>query len=103
MPILFCTTNSLVSVWLAGDASLLFMNAPKTGQNPVRGGGLQPKTRAPVGPEMAKTAIIVPCRLESTRFPRKLLHAIRGKPLVRWVAESIALQAPEFPLDRKSV
>jgi 3-deoxy-manno-octulosonate cytidylyltransferase (CMP-KDO synthetase) len=47
---------------------------------------------------MPKTAIIVPCRLESTRFPRKLLHAIRGKPLVLWVAERIATQAPEFPL-----
>jgi len=47
---------------------------------------------------MPKTAIVVPCRLESTRFPRKLLHAIRGKPLVLWVAERIARQAPEFPL-----
>ncbi|PTX95799.1 3-deoxy-manno-octulosonate cytidylyltransferase [Opitutus sp. ER46] len=47
---------------------------------------------------MAQTAIIVPCRLESTRFPRKLLHQIKGKPLVRWVAERIKTQAPEFPL-----
>jgi len=47
---------------------------------------------------MPKIAIVVPCRLESTRFPRKLLHAIRGKPLVLWVAERIATQAPEFPL-----
>lgn len=47
---------------------------------------------------MPKTAIIVPCRLASTRFPRKLLHVIRGKPLVRWVAERIAAQAPELPL-----
>jgi 3-deoxy-manno-octulosonate cytidylyltransferase (CMP-KDO synthetase) len=47
---------------------------------------------------MPKTAIVVPCRLESTRFPRKLLHAIRGKPLVLWVAERIAAQASEFPL-----
>jgi 3-deoxy-manno-octulosonate cytidylyltransferase (CMP-KDO synthetase) len=47
---------------------------------------------------MPKTAIVVPCRLESTRFPRKLLHAIRGKPLVLWVAERITTQAPEFPL-----
>ncbi|HEY0946013.1 MAG TPA: 3-deoxy-manno-octulosonate cytidylyltransferase [Opitutaceae bacterium] len=47
---------------------------------------------------MSLTAIIVPCRLESTRFPRKLLHPIRGKPLVLWVAERIAAQAPEFPL-----
>ncbi len=47
---------------------------------------------------MAKLAIIVPCRLESTRFPRKLLHPIKGKPLVLWVAERIASQTPEIPL-----
>jgi 3-deoxy-manno-octulosonate cytidylyltransferase (CMP-KDO synthetase) len=43
------------------------------------------------------TAIIVPCRLESTRFPRKLLHRVNGKPLVLWVAERIRAEAPEFP------
>ena len=47
---------------------------------------------------MPTTAIIIPCRLESTRFPRKLLHPVRGKPLVLWVAERVAAQAPEFPL-----
>jgi 3-deoxy-manno-octulosonate cytidylyltransferase (CMP-KDO synthetase) len=47
---------------------------------------------------MVSTAIIVPCRLESTRFPRKLLHIIRGKPLVLWVAERISAQTPEYPL-----
>jgi 3-deoxy-manno-octulosonate cytidylyltransferase (CMP-KDO synthetase) len=47
---------------------------------------------------MSRIAIIVPCRLESSRFPRKLLHKIKGKPLVLWVAERIAAQAPEFPL-----
>ena len=47
---------------------------------------------------MPATAIIVPCRLESTRFPRKLLHKIKGKPLLAWVAERIARQASEFPL-----
>lgn len=47
---------------------------------------------------MAKTAIIVPCRLESTRFPRKLLHPIRGKPLLLWVAERIRSQTPDLPL-----
>ena len=47
---------------------------------------------------MAQTAIIVPCRLESTRFPRKLLHRIKDRPLLLWVAERIATQAPEFPL-----
>lgn len=47
---------------------------------------------------MARTAIIVPCRLESTRFPRKLLHQIKGRPLLLWVAERLAREAPEFPL-----
>ena len=47
---------------------------------------------------MTDTAIIVPCRLESTRFPRKLLHVVRGVPLVLWVARRIAAEAPEFPL-----
>ena len=47
---------------------------------------------------MTPTAIIVPCRLESTRFPRKLLHEIKGRPLVLWVAERIAREAPEWPL-----
>jgi 3-deoxy-manno-octulosonate cytidylyltransferase (CMP-KDO synthetase) len=47
---------------------------------------------------MSNIAIIVPCRLESTRFPRKLLHPIRGRPLLLWVAERIHQQAPEFPL-----
>lgn len=45
---------------------------------------------------MAKTVIIVPCRLESSRFPRKLLHQIRGKALVLWVAERLARQAPDY-------
>ena len=43
---------------------------------------------------MTVAAIIVPCRLESTRFPRKLLHKIKGRPLLAWVAERIASQAP---------
>ncbi|KXU37188.1 3-deoxy-manno-octulosonate cytidylyltransferase [Cephaloticoccus primus] len=43
-------------------------------------------------------AIIVPCRLESTRFPRKLLHLIKGKPLLLWVAERIREQVPALPL-----
>jgi 3-deoxy-manno-octulosonate cytidylyltransferase (CMP-KDO synthetase) len=47
---------------------------------------------------MPAFAIIVPCRLESTRFPRKLLHLIKGKELVRWVAERITAQAPDYPL-----
>ena len=47
---------------------------------------------------MARTAIIVPCRLEATRFPRKLLHKIKGKPLLLWVAERIVREAPEYPV-----
>lgn len=47
---------------------------------------------------MPAFAIIVPCRLESTRFPRKLLHLIKGKPLLIWVAERIQAQAPDYPL-----
>ena len=47
---------------------------------------------------MSKLAIIVPCRLESTRFPRKLLHNIKGRPLVLWVAERIRQETPEIPL-----
>lgn len=47
---------------------------------------------------MPDIAIIVPCRLESTRFPRKLLHEIRGVPLVLWVARRLKDQTPELPL-----
>lgn len=44
-----------------------------------------------------ETVIIVPCRLESTRFPRKLLHEVRGRPLLLWVAERIRTVAPGLP------
>jgi 3-deoxy-manno-octulosonate cytidylyltransferase (CMP-KDO synthetase) len=47
---------------------------------------------------MPRTAIIVPCRLESKRFPRKLLHEINGRPLLLWVAERISKVAPNFDL-----
>lgn len=43
-------------------------------------------------------SIIVPARLASTRFPRKLLHKVRGKPIILWTAERISTEAPEFPL-----
>lgn len=43
-------------------------------------------------------AIVAPARLASTRFPKKLLHLIRGKPLILWVAERIQAQAPDAPL-----
>jgi len=46
---------------------------------------------------MPDLSILVPCRLESTRFPRKLLHPIRGKPLIIWVAERLAAEAPAMP------
>jgi 3-deoxy-manno-octulosonate cytidylyltransferase (CMP-KDO synthetase) len=74
------------------------MSSKKTGQNPDRGTGLQPKNCDSGCVAMSQSAIIVPCRLESTRFPRKLLHNIKGKPLLQWVAERISTQAPEFPL-----
>lgn len=49
--------------------------------------------------EMSKTpSIIVPARLASTRFPRKLLHEVKGKPIIIWTAERIRSVAPEFPL-----
>lgn len=47
---------------------------------------------------MSRAAIIVPCRLESTRFPRKLLHEIKGRPLLLWVADRIRTETPEIPL-----
>lgn len=47
---------------------------------------------------MKTTAIIVPCRLESTRFPRKLLYRVGGRPLVLHVAERIRAEAEAFEL-----
>ena len=43
-------------------------------------------------------AIIVPARLASTRFPRKLMHIVRGKPLILWTAQRVRAVAPELPL-----
>lgn len=45
-----------------------------------------------------KHAIIVPARVASTRFPQKLLHEVRGKPVLLWTAERIRTEAPELPL-----
>lgn len=45
-----------------------------------------------------KVTILVPARLRSTRFPQKLLHDVRGRPVLLWTAERIRAQAPEFPL-----
>ncbi|MCW5548170.1 MAG: 3-deoxy-manno-octulosonate cytidylyltransferase [Opitutaceae bacterium] len=47
---------------------------------------------------MPEVAIIVPCRLESTRFPRKLLHPIRGRPLLQWVVARLQQEAPDLPV-----
>jgi 3-deoxy-manno-octulosonate cytidylyltransferase (CMP-KDO synthetase) len=47
---------------------------------------------------MPRIAIIVPCRLESKRFPRKLLHKVKGKALLLWVAERITEVAPNLDL-----
>ncbi len=43
-------------------------------------------------------AIVVPGRLASQRFPKKLLFPVKNKPLILWTAERIAKQAPEYPL-----
>lgn len=52
-----------------------------------------------IASKMSKTpVIIVPTRLTSTRFPRKLLHPVQGKPVILWTAERIQKVAPEFPL-----
>ena len=45
-----------------------------------------------------RTAILVPARLASARFPEKLLHPIKGKSLILHVAERIRDQGPEYPL-----
>ncbi len=47
---------------------------------------------------MKDRAIIVPARLESQRFPRKLLHPVAGKPMVLWTAENLRRIAPDLPL-----
>jgi len=60
--------------------------------------GLQLKNLMAASPRMPRFAIIVPCRLESKRFPRKLLHDISGKPLLLWVAERISAVAPKYDL-----
>ncbi len=61
-------------------------------------GGMREGESLSIEQLMNGVAIIVPARLESTRFPRKLMHPIRGKPLLLHVAERIREQAPEFRL-----
>ncbi|MGE9291232.1 MAG: 3-deoxy-manno-octulosonate cytidylyltransferase [Puniceicoccales bacterium] len=43
-------------------------------------------------------AIIVPARLESVRFPRKLLYVVRGEPLILHTARQVQRSAPDCPL-----
>lgn len=43
-------------------------------------------------------AIIVPARIGSTRFPKKLLHRIKDKPVIVWTADRIKKEAPDLPL-----
>lgn len=45
-----------------------------------------------------KTAILVPARLASSRFPNKLLHPIQGRSLIIHVGDRIRSQVPELPL-----
>lgn len=45
-----------------------------------------------------KGAIIIPARLGSVRFPRKLLAEVRGEPLILWTARRISELAPDLPL-----
>lgn len=35
-----------------------------------------------------KIACIIPARLKSTRFPKKMLHMLKNKPLLQWVFEA---------------
>ncbi len=46
----------------------------------------------------SQSAILVPARLASTRFPKKLLYPIKGKSLILRVADRIRQQIPEIPL-----
>lgn len=47
---------------------------------------------------MTDTAIIIPARLASQRFPRKLLHPVLGQPLILWTAQRVARVSPSLPL-----
>ncbi len=44
---------------------------------------------------MKTIACLIPARLKSTRFPRKMLESLCGKPLLQWVWEA-ASQVPFF-------
>lgn len=47
---------------------------------------------------MSDIAIVVPARLASKRFPRKLLYLVQNKPLILWTAQRIATEVPDIPL-----
>lgn len=47
---------------------------------------------------VANVALVVPARLASTRFPRKLLHPVRGVPLILHVARRLRAQCPGLAL-----
>ncbi|HKJ90100.1 MAG TPA: 3-deoxy-manno-octulosonate cytidylyltransferase [Oceanipulchritudo sp.] len=47
---------------------------------------------------MHETALVVPARLGSQRFPGKLLHPVRGRPLILWTAENLSRIASGMPL-----
>lgn len=47
---------------------------------------------------MVNHAIVVPARLASQRFPRKLLFPVQGKSLILWTAERIRAQVDDIPL-----
>ena len=46
---------------------------------------------------MSETVIIVPARLDSQRFPRKLVHPVRGRPLILWTADNLRRIAGDIP------
>lgn len=47
---------------------------------------------------MSDLAIVVPARLDSIRFPRKLLFEVRARPLILWTAENLRQIAGNTPL-----
>lgn len=47
---------------------------------------------------MIDSAIVVPARLGSQRFPRKLMEPVLGRPLILWTADNLRQIAPEVPL-----
>lgn len=47
---------------------------------------------------MKKPAVVVPARLGSQRFPRKLLYSVQGEPLILWTARNLSRAVPDWPL-----